>query len=222
VAGAGSGEGKEGEGQTLKTPREAEDEVLVRRFVESADRGAFQALVERHLDGLRRLLFVLLRGCREDMEDAEQEILLALFLGLKRFRFQSSFKTYFTSLARNRAIDLLRKKKSRAGKMALCRLESLKAEGSQPEELFIRQARREALLGALLGLEERERLLVLMKEVEGLSIRSIAAALRIPEGTVKSRLHRCREKLGRMLPEESAYERIQSGPLPEVPGKAAR
>ena len=60
---------------------------------------------------MRRLLFGLFRGHREDMEDAEQEILLALYRSLSGFRFESGFKTYLYRFTRNKAIDIIRKKK---------------------------------------------------------------------------------------------------------------
>ena len=91
---------------------EADDEILIKRFTGSGDRLAFQVLVERHIGSLRKFLFTLFRGCREDIEDAEQEILMSLFMGLTNFKFRSSFKTYFYRLSKNRAIDILRKKKS--------------------------------------------------------------------------------------------------------------
>ena len=66
-------------------------------------------LVERHLPRIRRLLAALLNGSAEDMADAEQEILVGLWVGLDRFRFASSFRTFLYRFCRNKAIDLLRR-----------------------------------------------------------------------------------------------------------------
>ena len=98
------GPGPEGAGD------EASDEELARRFVATADHGTFVALVERHLPAVRRLLAGLFNGVAEDIEDAQQEILATLYVGMDRFRFQSSFRTYFYRLCRNTAIDMLRRK----------------------------------------------------------------------------------------------------------------
>ena len=55
---------------------EVEDHILIRRFLDSGDPRTFQELVERHLPSIRRLLYTLFNGQREEMEDAEQEIVL--------------------------------------------------------------------------------------------------------------------------------------------------
>ena len=59
---------------------------------------AFAELVERHRPMIRRLLYTLFDGQREEMEDAEQEIILCLFQRLEDFRFRSSFRTYLYRL----------------------------------------------------------------------------------------------------------------------------
>ena len=66
-------------------------------------------LVERHLPRVRRLLAALFNGSPEDMADAEQEILVGLWVGLDRFRFTASFRTWLYRYCRNKAIDLLRR-----------------------------------------------------------------------------------------------------------------
>ena len=90
-----------------KPPAEEADFELVRRYLAGRDPRAFESLVRRHLPMLRRLLAGLMRGTREDLEDAEQEVLLAVAGGLAGFRFQSSLTTWLYSLARRRALDLL-------------------------------------------------------------------------------------------------------------------
>jgi RNA polymerase sigma factor (sigma-70 family) len=66
-------------------------------------------------------------------------------------------------------------------------------------ERFEREDRRREVAEALGRLGPDERLLVVMKDVEGTSIQDIAASLGLRAGTVKSRLHRSREKLARIL-----------------------
>lgn len=185
---------------------QAVDEILVRRFVESEDRAAFELLVQRYSPPLRRLLYTLLGGSsREDMEDAEQEIFTELFLHLASFRFQSSFKTYFYRLARNRAIDILRRRRSRSTRLALLRgrLGTQPELSPGPEEALLAREAGARAVSALLELNREERMLIVMKDSEDMAIRDIAAVLGVPEGTVKSRLHRAREKLVRRLQEET-------------------
>ena len=176
----------------------SEDQLLIRRFLCSGDTRTFQELVERHLPSIRRLLYTLFNGQREDMEDAEQEIILSLFQALKNFQFRSSFRTYFYRLARNRGIDCLRRKRSRERAMARARPGLWNSEPADPEQQALRREEVQTLLGVLQTLRPGDRHLILMKDVEGFSIEEIADILAIPSGTVKSRLHRARGKLLRV------------------------
>jgi RNA polymerase sigma-70 factor (ECF subfamily) len=176
-----------------------EDQILIRRFLRSGDPRTFQELVERHLPSIRRLLYTLFNGQREEMEDAEQEIILSLFQGLKDFQFRSSFRTYFYRLARNRGIDCLRRKRSRERTVARLRLGLWNKEPVGPEQQVLRREDIETLLNVFQTLRPKDRQLILMKDVDGFSIEEIADILEVPAGTVKSRLHRAREKLLRTV-----------------------
>jgi RNA polymerase sigma-70 factor (ECF subfamily) len=182
-------------GTTQPETSQLEDHVLIRRFLESGDPKPFQELVERHLPTIRRLLYTLLGGQREEMEDAEQEIILSLFQGLRDFQFRSSFRTYLYRLARNRGIDFLRKLRSRERALARARAEFQPREPDGPEQRVLHREEIETLLGVFQKLPDRDRELILMKDVDSFSIEEIAEVLGTPPGTVKSRLHRAREKL---------------------------
>ncbi len=132
------------------------------------------------------------------MEDTKQEILIELYRKLKNFRFESSFKTYLYRLARNRAIDMIRKKSRERKKISAFR-ETIPDKYIDPEEEIIKSEERRSILDAVFLLEESERVLLLMKDAEGFSIRSISESMGIPEGTVKSRLHRARARVVTML-----------------------
>jgi RNA polymerase sigma-70 factor (ECF subfamily) len=182
------------ESAAAETPR-LEDHDLVRLFQRTSDPRVFQELLERHLPMIRRLLYTLLGGQREEMEDAEQEIVLSLFQGLRDFQFRSSFRTYFYRLARNRGIDHLRRKRSRERTMAKAKAGLWNVEPAGPEEQVLRREETGSLLGLFRALPSRDRQLILMKDIDGFSIAEIAEVLALPPGTVKSRLHRARAKL---------------------------
>ncbi len=147
---------------------------------------------------IRRLLAGLLRGEPEELEDAEQEVLLALSRSLPGFRFQSSLATWIYSVARRRALDLLRSGRRR--KRGLERLRLLPpAPPADPLEPLLAGERSARLLRAFRGLPAGDRQLVLMRDVEGFSLVEIAGMMRLPVGTVKSRLHRARARLARAV-----------------------
>ena len=177
----------------------SEDFQLIRRFLETGDPRCFRSLVERHQPSVRRLLWVMLDGAREEVEDVEQEVLLALYRGLGNFRFQSSFRTYLLSMARYRALDALRRRGRRRREERALRLlaPSLAAPREQVQEL----ESAERILSGFRRLTDAERQLLLLRDVEGLSMQELAATLALPVGTVKSRLYRARTRLARILRE---------------------
>ncbi|MCK5005857.1 MAG: sigma-70 family RNA polymerase sigma factor [Spirochaetales bacterium] len=178
---------------------ESEDFILIRRFLRTGDPREFRTLVERHLPSIRRLLYTLFNGQREEMEDAEQEIVLSLFQRLKDFQFRSSFRTYFYRLARNRGIDFLRKKRSQDRTVARLRLDLWNRELPGPEEQVVHREETETLLAVFQTLPSKDRQLILMKDVDGFTLDEMADILDVPIGTVKSRLHRAREKLAKHI-----------------------
>lgn len=175
------------------------DEELIRLFVSTGDRAAFEALVRRHIVPIRRLLYGLFRGHREDMEDAEQEVILALFRSLAGFGFRSSFPTFLYRLVRNRAIDLIRRRERERRSLERFGRGQPPAQAPHPEDVAVAEVARGEAMALLGGLRVEERTVVLLREVEGLSLEEIARALRLPRGTVKSRLHRARKRIERVL-----------------------
>lgn len=177
------------------------DEELVRRFQATNDQGAFRALAERHMASIRRLLLVVLAGDREEVQDAQQEVMLAMYRRLGSFRFQSSLRTFLYSLARNQAVDHLRRQRrhARTRERAVALEPGPPPDDGDPLVQVLARERAEALWRAFHSLPTSQRLLLLMKEVEGFSVEEIAAVTSLREGTVKSRLHRGRERLARIL-----------------------
>ena len=168
----------------------------------TGDRDAFTELVGRHIAGVRRLLWGLFRGHREDMEDAEQEILLALFRSLGGFRFAAGFRTYLYRFTRNRAIDILRKRGRE--RRVIDRWGRTRGPEPQvdPEEDVLRAEAAGEAMQLLSRLRPEDRALVIMREIEGLSLRETAQVLGVRVGTVKSRLHRMRTRIGAMMQED--------------------
>ena len=189
--------------QVLGNSREEpSDEVCILKFCELNDEAAFNCLVNRYSKSIRRIIYTVIQGPEEDIEDVEQEILLALYKSLPRFSFKSSFTTYLFRMCRNKAIDFIRKRKQHFMVNELSLKQHDTANNNTPELQYINTAVQSDVLNAVLQLEEKDRSLILMKDVENLSIDEIAGIFKKPAGTIKSRLHRARKKAAEKILEE--------------------
>ncbi|RPJ05105.1 MAG: RNA polymerase sigma factor [Spirochaetaceae bacterium] len=182
------------------TRTDSPEDSLVRTFFNKPDPAIYEKIVMPHLPWLKRLLVTVFNGDRQEMEDALQEILLSFITDIKKFGFKSSFKTFFYSYSRNKAVDMLRKQvrmRKQTEKIHLCR----GTDGVTPETELLRKEESLLVRNALAQLEADERIILVQKDVEGFSIEELSAMYGLPQGTVKSRLSRTREKLAKAMKE---------------------
>lgn len=179
----------------------ADDRELVRR-AQNLDKEAFEELIRRHQQRVFAVAARILRK-REDIEDIAQQVFIKAYFSLKRFDQRAAFSTWLYKITVNECWDLLRKKKVRPllyeGDLSEEQSRQVTvAEGlqqsSEPDVLGRLEARQrvERLLS---GLDERDRLMLIMKEVEGLSIEEIGEVMEINANTVKVRLFRARRRI---------------------------
>jgi RNA polymerase sigma factor (sigma-70 family) len=129
----------------------------------------------------------------QDAEDIVQESFLKAFKAQESFRGNEA-KTWMLSIVRNTAMDFLRRYKS--GQAVSLGDEAEPADNSpDPERVIIELSRREQVRQAIAHLADEFREVVVLREIEGLSYKEIAAVLGIPMGTVMSRLSRARSLL---------------------------
>ena len=185
--------------------READDpespEVLER--LRRGDPRAFETLVATYQ---QRVFGVALRmlGSRAEAEEVAQEAFLRAHRGLAEFRRDARLSTWLYSIASRLCLTRLasaERRYGRAGEETLLRLRSGDADPASALEQGELEA---ALQRAIAELPEDRRLVVILRDLEGLTYEEIAAALELPIGTVRSRLHRARmdlkEKMERFLP----------------------
>jgi RNA polymerase sigma-70 factor, ECF subfamily len=180
-------------------PRPDDDAALVRRASEG-DMKAFEELVMRHADGV----YVVLRrfGLDDDeARDVAQETFLRAWRGLPRFEGRARFFTWLYRIAYNEAQRRLSKRPP-AGAVVSTEdrpLDDLAADTPGPDEEVEREELRDALAAALRELPVDLRAPVVLRDVEGLSTREAASVLDLGEAAFKSRLHRGRMALRRLL-----------------------
>lgn len=178
------------------------DRELVLRWREG-DRTAFAALIVRHERRVYRLLLRML-GSREEAEDAAQETFLNLHRHGHRFRGDALFSTFVYRVASNAALNRRRTLgRSHAREAGLQQLQETGVElpttPVDPERAAAAAEQRTKLQAALLELPPRLRLPLVLYDLEGLPYPEIGKLLDLPEGTVKSRIHRARERLREIL-----------------------
>ena len=161
---------------------------------------AFEELVMRHADGV----YVVLRrfGLDDDeARDVAQETFLRAWRGLPRFEGRARFFTWLYRIAYNEAQRRLSKRPP-AGAVVSTEdrpLDDLAADTPGPDEAVERDELRDALAAALRELPADLRAPVVLRDVEGLSTREAASVLDLGEAAFKSRLHRGRMALRRLL-----------------------
>jgi len=193
-----SGQGSKS--RTAKAPGTETDRELVRR-AQSEDKEAFEELVRRHQHRVFAVAGGILRR-REDVEDISQQVFLKAYFSLKRFDQRAAFSTWLYKITVNECWDLLRKKKVRPlvyesdmseeqARQAMASEE----KNSQVPDISDRLAARQRVERLLEGLEERDRLMLILKEVEGFAVQEIAEVLDLNANTVKVRLFRARRRV---------------------------
>ena len=180
--------------------RSRQDLLLLRRAGDG-DGAAFAELVERHGRSMYRLAYLLI-GSSADAEDVLQETWAGAFKSLRRFEGRSTVRTWLTRILTTQVA--LWRRKRRGGIVSLDDAPGAEADAlPRPEASANRRSDWQADLDvALSRLTADHREVVVLREVEGLSYDEIAEALRVPRGTVESRLHRARGELRKHL---SAY-----------------
>jgi len=196
--------GSTGQAERVGDDDPATDRGLVERVV-GGDATAFRGLVERHQ---ARIIAFLHRfcGCPEQALDLAQETFLSAHRHLASFRNDSRFSTWLHAIALNHARAAGRRR--RPGQS----LDAVAADGrplvAEPVAAVLpvsagleREDLARRVAAALDRLDERYREVVVLADMEGASYEQIAAALGIPLGTVRSRLHRGRLDLRALLVE---------------------
>lgn len=151
----------------------------------TGNREAFNALVHRWQEKLFRHAWRL-TGSEEAAWDAVQETWLAVVKGIKRLKEPGAFAGWVYRILGNKCTDWVRRQKR--NRELIEKMMSEEVEG-RVGTLRLR------LWDALLRLSEDHRLIVVLRYVEGYSVREVASILDIPEGTAKSRLHSARQQL---------------------------
>lgn len=192
------------------------DEYLMSQAA-AGDFAAFQELITRFQ---LRVFGVAVRivGQRQDAEDVTQQTFLSLIEHVESFRGESSVSTWILRIAANHALKVLRKRRGlptvawdesadEENYSTLPHPEFIARWSASPETLIQQAEVREQIESALTTLDEKYRIVFVLRDIEGLSVRETAESLELTEAAVKVRLLRARlmmrEQLTRAFGDES-------------------
>jgi RNA polymerase sigma factor (sigma-70 family) len=169
----------------------------------------FETLMRPHFDALyaaaRRLV-----ASPSDAEDLVQEVCVKAFLKMDELREMEYRGAWLIRVLYNLFIDGQRNLKRSpvdiaAQSESLAKMELPAGSHMQPEEQTERMMRIDRILDAMKLLGKEKSLLLALHDIEGVSLSELHTLTGVPVGTIKSRLHRTRVKLGRLLVEEESW-----------------
>jgi RNA polymerase sigma-70 factor (ECF subfamily) len=196
-----------------------DDLTLVRRS-RAGDQGAFKALVERY----QKRVFAQALGIVKDPDDAmdiAQEAFVKVYRYLENFKGDSSFYTWLYRIVANLCVDRMRRKASSQSPDNVQFDEKIEQEelatsgilstrlGTNPQKAVLRAELAKKIDEALEQIPEKHREILLLRELEGMSYEDLARVLRVPKGTVMSRLFHARSKMQRLLSEYLGQETVE-------------
>lgn len=173
-----------------------------KEFIEkfkSRDRETFSRIVEEYSDRLYNLIYKMVLN-RDDAKDILQNAFLKAYKAAPSFKGESAVYTYLASIALNEARERFRKER----KYIFFDLDIIDSEKEIPDISLEKEKEtmKERVNVALGRLPETFREVLVLKDVDGLTLKEIAEMTHITEGGVKARLHRARMLLKRMLENE--------------------
>lgn len=196
------------EGQETLSNIELETERLVRSFL-AGDRRAFDRLVLLQKKQVFNLCYRFL-GDYDDADDCAQEVFVKVSRTLKGFRFESSLKTWLhrvtVNTCKNRLNSLEYRLRSRRERIDMVRETDDEARNADiedntrsPEAELVRKEIDRLIQGAIDTLPAKQKLVVVLRDIEGRSYEEIVEITGLRPGTVKSKLSRARQQLRETL-----------------------
>lgn len=183
---------------------QASDQKLVKR-VQKGDKGAFDLLVLKYQ---HKIVNLIMRYVRDpDLAlDIAQEAFIKAYRALPRFRGESAFYTWMYRIAVNTAKNYLAAQRRRPADVELdlqdpeqYDLHAKLRETDTPEGITLSNELRETVERAIAALPEDLRTAIILRELEGMSYEEIAQTMECPVGTVRSRIFRARDAIGKKV-----------------------
>jgi RNA polymerase sigma-70 factor (ECF subfamily) len=186
-----------------------DDAVLVREFQRTHDQTHFNALVERHRGPVFRLVLSILGPGREgEAEELAQDVFVKVYKKLDGFRGEAKFSSWLFRIAYNAALDHRARLSFRATHQSQEVLEMTPSESREanPFQIAVDESHKSAIKVAMAKLPDLYRSVLHLHYWMGMTVGEVSETLAIPDGTVKSYMHRARRKLHEMLSKQGVTD----------------
>jgi RNA polymerase sigma-70 factor (ECF subfamily) len=175
--------------------RSAQDAELIRRIA-AGEEAALRALLAAHQTRVFRFVFRLV-GNEAVAEEVMSEVFLEVWRGAARFEGTSAPGTWILSIAHNRAVSRMRKRREEAWNEDVAA--SLQDEGDNPEVATQKADKGELLRLCIDKLSADHKVVIDLVYYHELSVSEVSEVLKIPENTVKTRMFYARKRLSELL-----------------------
>lgn len=188
---------------------EEQQTILVRRCL-AGDNSAWEEIVRLHNRRIYNLCYRFTNSA-EDAQDLTQDVFIRVYRTLSSYEVEKgAFTTWLTTLTRNLLVDHFRRSKQdrvtdsidaglREEEDSLSLSERLPDQGPTPDDRLASKETQKLVQQALARISPELREAVILRDLQDMDYKEIAHVLRVPEGTVKSRINRGRTELARLL-----------------------
>jgi RNA polymerase sigma-70 factor (ECF subfamily) len=179
----------------LAAPAKDDDDAELVRRTTRGDLDAFEQLVDRHRPVVVRVAARIVGS--HEAEDVSQDAFLRAFHRLEHFRGDAPFRSWLLRITHNAALDHIGRRRPEPVDPET--LDTTESASRPPADQLETRERIERLERKLHGLSEPHRVVLVLRDAEGLTYEEIADITETPLGSVKGRLHRARREFVEML-----------------------
>ncbi len=170
------------------------NEELARRY-QSGDKDALKELIKRFNSVLTAKIYAQTRD-KDSLNDIVQDCWFAIINNLHEVKFQIGFEAWALNIARNKAVDWIRRRQQQRRKLAQILNEEMVTADDSTD---IRETQIKKLRVNMNLLPESQKIILELFYKDNLSLSEVSKLLGVPEGTVKSRLFTAREQLKKLI-----------------------
>ena len=191
------------------------DEELVEK-IKKGDIDAYEEIIKKYENKVCGIIYHMIKN-QNDVEDLAQEVFIKVYKNLSKFKGDSSLYTWIYKITVNLCLDEVKKRKNIIYLDEKLEVEDGELERELPSsdktqvELYEEKEKKEKLHKCIGKLPEKQRVMIVLRDIKGFSYEEISEITSVKLGTVKSQINRARLKLKELLDKEGTFlEYIES------------